>query len=58
MYGSNNDYLFACKCLMKTAPIITSLLLFGASIFIFGYMLRICERYFSVFEKINFLKDQ
>jgi len=44
MYGADNDYLFACKCLMKASPFLTVLVLFGASIFIFGYMLRICER--------------
>ena len=44
MYGADNDYLFACKCLMKAAPFLTVLILFGVSIFMFGYMLRICER--------------
>lgn len=44
MYGAENDYLFACKCLMRTAPFLTVLVLFGVSIFMFGYMLRICER--------------
>jgi len=44
MYGTTNDYLFACRCLTKKNPYIIVTISFGLSIFIFGYLLRICER--------------
>jgi len=45
MYGANNQYLYACKCIMKESPLPNVLFGFFSSVVIFGYMVRICERY-------------
>jgi len=44
MYGANNHYLYACKCIMKEKPLPNVLFGFFASVVIFGYMVRVCER--------------
>ena len=44
MYGADNEYLYACKCLVRESPLKTVLSVFFISIVISGYMLRICER--------------
>lgn len=44
MYGAENNYLYAVKCLMKTSPFKTCMALLVGSLFIFGYAVRICER--------------
>ncbi len=44
MYGAENNYLYAVKCLMNQSPFITSMLMLCCSIFVFGYAVRISER--------------
>jgi hypothetical protein len=45
MYGADNNYLYSMKSLMKVAPFTVSMILLVGSIFVFGYMVRIAERY-------------
>ncbi len=51
MYGANNHYLYAGKCIMKEKPLPNVLFGFFASVVIFGYMVRICERYFRILKR-------
>jgi len=44
MYGAENQYLYACKCIMKESPLPAVISGFFASVVVFGYMIRICER--------------
>lgn len=50
MYGCDPGNLFAVRCLMKTRPLTLPAILFLSSIFIFGHLIRTCERPFNRLE--------
>ena len=49
MYGCENGYYYALKCLMKRWPLLMIGISILSSIAVFGYALRICERLFLLY---------
>jgi len=43
-FGTKNGYTYACKCLLQRYPLACVTINYFASMMIFAYMLRICER--------------